>query len=208
MVYVIEVCWQLASRSRIDLAPSWSCPQAVGKTVWHSRIPLLCVYSEKTPDDGQRNCPKHVEFHSKNKFEKLVHLVGFILRYLSRCTVTWTSYHDARSRERHITMHGHVNVISRYTVTWTSYHDARSRERHTTMHGHMNVISRCTVTWTSYHDARSHERHITMHGHVNVKWRRIMLCKGKANPLQAWSGPEVSKSFKLSDIKTIGTWRW
>jgi hypothetical protein len=22
-----------------------------------------------TPDDGQRNCPKHVEFYSKNKFE-------------------------------------------------------------------------------------------------------------------------------------------
>jgi hypothetical protein len=38
------------------------------------------VYSEKTPDDGQRNCPKHVEFYSKNKFEKLVHLVGFIIR--------------------------------------------------------------------------------------------------------------------------------
>ena len=37
-----------------------------------------CVHSENTPDDGQRNCPKHVEFYSKNKFEKLVHLVGFI----------------------------------------------------------------------------------------------------------------------------------
>jgi hypothetical protein len=34
-------------------------------------------YSEKTPVDGQRNCLKHVEFHSKTKFEKLVHLVGF-----------------------------------------------------------------------------------------------------------------------------------
>jgi len=41
-----------------------------------------CVYSEKTPDDGQRNCPKHVEFYSKNKFEKLVHLVGFVIRTL------------------------------------------------------------------------------------------------------------------------------
>jgi len=39
-----------------------------------------CVYSVKTPDDGQRNCPKHVEFYSKNKFEKLVHIVGFIIR--------------------------------------------------------------------------------------------------------------------------------
>jgi len=43
----------------------------------------------KTPDDGQRNCPKHVEFYSKNKFEKLMHLVGFIIRI----------YHDARSSE-------------------------------------------------------------------------------------------------------------
>ena len=50
---------------------------------------LLCV-QWKTPGDGQRNCPKHVEIHTKNKFEKLVHLVGFIIRY----------YHDARSPER------------------------------------------------------------------------------------------------------------
>ena len=33
-------------------------------------------------DDGHRNCPKHVESYSKNKFEKLVHLVGFITRIL------------------------------------------------------------------------------------------------------------------------------
>jgi len=45
---------------------------------------------KKTPDDGQRNSPKHVEFYSKNKFEELVHLVGFTIRI----------YHDARSPER------------------------------------------------------------------------------------------------------------
>jgi hypothetical protein len=33
-----------------------------------------------TTDDGQRNCPKHVEFHFQNKFQKLVYLVGFIIR--------------------------------------------------------------------------------------------------------------------------------
>ena len=33
-----------------------------------------------TPDDGQKTCPKHVEFYSKNKFDKLVHLIGFIIR--------------------------------------------------------------------------------------------------------------------------------
>jgi len=36
-----------------------------------------------------RGSLKHVEFYSKNKFEKLVHLVGFIVRM----------YHDARSPE-------------------------------------------------------------------------------------------------------------
>jgi len=41
----------------------------------------------KTPDDGQRNCPKHVEFYSKNKFEKLVHLVGFIIRTFMNLSV-------------------------------------------------------------------------------------------------------------------------
>ena len=52
---------------------------------------LLCVQC-KTSDDGQRNCPKHVEFYSKNKFEELVHLVDFIIRI----------FHDARSAERQI----------------------------------------------------------------------------------------------------------
>ena len=57
------------------------------------RFSLYDVYhdSEKPPDDGRRNCPKHVEFYSKNKFEKLVYLLGFFYKNLSRCTVTWTS---------------------------------------------------------------------------------------------------------------------
>ena len=41
---------------------------------------LPCV-QWKTADDGQRNCPKHVEFYSKNEFEKLLHLVGFRIRW-------------------------------------------------------------------------------------------------------------------------------
>jgi len=69
MVYVIQVCWQLAP----DPA---RCP-SVSKPVWH--IPLLFV-QWKTSNDGQSNCPKHVEFYSQNKFEKLVHLVGFIIK--------------------------------------------------------------------------------------------------------------------------------
>jgi len=29
---------------------------------------LLCI-QYYTPDDGQKTCPKHVEFYSKNKYE-------------------------------------------------------------------------------------------------------------------------------------------
>jgi hypothetical protein len=48
-----------------------------------------CVYSARLLMMDREACPKHVEFYSKNKFEKLVHLVGFIIRI----------YHDARSSE-------------------------------------------------------------------------------------------------------------
>jgi hypothetical protein len=82
MIYVIQFCWQLVSRSIC------SCTKAVSITVWH--ISLLCV-QWNSPDYGQRNCPKHVEFQCKNKFEKLVHLVSFIIRNLSRYIVTWRS---------------------------------------------------------------------------------------------------------------------
>jgi hypothetical protein len=62
----------------------WNCSL---QTCWH--IPLLSL-QRITPDDGQRNFLKPVEFHFQNKFEKLVHLVGFIIR-------------------KFVTMHGHMN---------------------------------------------------------------------------------------------------
>jgi hypothetical protein len=52
----------------------------------------IAVCTVKSPDDGQRNCPKHADFHSKNKFDKLLHLVGFNIQI----------YHDAWSHEHHI----------------------------------------------------------------------------------------------------------
>ena len=30
----------------------------------------------------------------------------------------------------------------------------------------------------------------------------------KAIPLQVWTGPECSRSLRLPDLKTVGTWRW
>ena len=77
---LLTACKQDQDGTSSVLVPSWSCSQDVSKSVWH--IPVLCV-QWKSPDDGQRNCPKHAEFHSKNIFEKLVHLFGFIIR------ITW-----------------------------------------------------------------------------------------------------------------------
>jgi len=58
MVYVIQATVTACEQDQDGTAvPSWSCSQAVSKPVWH--IPLLCV-QWKTPDDGHRNCPKHV----------------------------------------------------------------------------------------------------------------------------------------------------
>ena len=94
-------------------APSWSCSQAVCKPLWH--IPLLCV-QWKTPDDRQRNCRKHVEFYSTNKFEKLVHLVGFIVRNLTRFTVTWTSKTLAADWLHNCRAHTVMPLC--YTVDW------------------------------------------------------------------------------------------
>jgi len=54
------------------------------------------------------------------------------------------------------------------------------------------------------------EPHITYHNEVYIQ----LLCsfvllflylKKKATPLQAWTGPEGSRSLRLPDLKTFGT---
>jgi hypothetical protein len=40
--------------------PPRPCSKAFFKPVWHTSVQ---VHNEWTPDDGQRNCPKHVEVH-------------------------------------------------------------------------------------------------------------------------------------------------
>jgi len=81
MVYVIHIL--------LTACEQYPACKLSEKPVWH--IPLLCV-QWKSPDDGHRNCLKYVEFYSKNKFEKLVHLAGFIIRTIVSCfwpRVTW-----------------------------------------------------------------------------------------------------------------------
>ena len=81
MVYVIQVCRQLSSRTR-------SCSKAVYKPVWH--IPLLSVkwinpwwWTEELSETCRVSC--------QNKVVKLVHIVGFITK-------------------KFVTLHGHMNV--------------------------------------------------------------------------------------------------
>ena len=56
--------------SRWNSVPSWSC-STVKNSWWRT---------EELSETCRVSCPKHVQFHSKNKFEKLVHLIGFIIR--------------------------------------------------------------------------------------------------------------------------------
>jgi hypothetical protein len=67
---------------------SWACLKAVIKLAWHIPVPNV---QWRTPDDGQRNCPKHVAFHGKNKFGKISASVSFI-------------------KKKFVTMHGHMNI--------------------------------------------------------------------------------------------------
>ena len=68
-----RLCWPLASGIMIHPDPA----RKVSTNLYDLYL-LLCVQYQ-TPGDGQRYCPKHVEFYPKNKFEKLVHLFGFII---------------------------------------------------------------------------------------------------------------------------------
>jgi hypothetical protein len=74
MAYVIQTAFEQQDQDGTAV-PSWSC---CSKAVCITYTIAVCTVI--TPDDGQKNCPKHVEFHFQNKFEKLLHPFGFIIR--------------------------------------------------------------------------------------------------------------------------------
>jgi len=69
---------------------------------------VLCTQYQ-TPDYGQKICLKHAELYSKNKCEKLVHLVGFIIRI----------YHDALSHECQICLHIFFSALTQQQNTFS-----------------------------------------------------------------------------------------
>ena len=71
-----------------------------------------CVYSEKLLMMDRGNCPKHVEFHSDNKFEKLVHLVGFIIRNIT----AFPSIHSCFEQEQMLLLTSCLQTCMTYTI--------------------------------------------------------------------------------------------
>jgi len=69
------------------------CPSSGVFHCTHSNVVYhtgLLTAGEQDQDGTSWSCPKHVEFYSKNKFEKLVHLVGFIIRIIHPL-IQWVS---------------------------------------------------------------------------------------------------------------------
>jgi hypothetical protein len=55
---------------------------------------------------------------------------------------------------------------------------------------------------------RGEENYENPHEIFSCKIKKQIYCghvKGKAFPLQAWTGPEGSRRLRLPDLKTIGT---
>jgi len=77
MVYVIQVCWQLASCQQTYMTYTIAVCTVENSWWWTKELSETCGVSIHN---------KHFE-----KLEKLVRLVGSIIRNLSRCTATWTS---------------------------------------------------------------------------------------------------------------------
>jgi len=56
---------------------------------WHIPVPNV---QWNIPDDGQRNCPKYLEFLDKNKFGKLVYLLVLLKSTYEVFRTNWQIY--------------------------------------------------------------------------------------------------------------------
>ena len=88
MVYVIQVCWQLVSRIRTELILHASCQKTC-------MTYTIAVCTMKNSWWWTEELSETCRVYSKNKFEKSVHLVGFITRiFWTLCRnnpFTWSS---------------------------------------------------------------------------------------------------------------------
>jgi len=118
----------------------------------------------------QRICPKHVECYSKNKFEKLVHLVGFIIRI----------YHDAWSLERQILLyHISYRIVSYHIISYRiisyriSYHISYRIVSYIIYRIIYHIIYHI-ISYFVYHIVYRIIRHIVHHIYIYMKPEQIL----------------------------------
>jgi hypothetical protein len=89
MVYVIQVCKQLSSRTRMELQfhPGPACKLCLQCLMTYTMLRVQWINSWWWTDERSETC----RVSWQNKFVKLVHVVGFIIK-------------------KFVTMHGHTNV--------------------------------------------------------------------------------------------------
>ena len=119
MVYVLQVCRQLSSRSIC------SCSKAVYKPVWH--IPLLSVQwinSWWWTEELTEKC----RVSWQNKFVKSEHLVRFIIKNF-------------------VAMHGHMNVKKYLTSCWILFAPTACPDRLKTKSDVQYTSQRYFSTW-------------------------------------------------------------
>jgi len=135
-------------------------------------IPLLCV-QWKTPADGQRNCPKYVEFYSKNKFEKLVHLVGFIIRSVCQVSASlWrTMYYVTEKQVMKVVHYSLLRNVHIHT------HTPHAHTPHThTHHTHTHTHTPHTHTHTYTHHTHTHKHHTQVSVLTVFRYNRRNYC--------------------------------
>ena len=91
--------WLLSYLEQITFVLSWLCSSMPSPNLYDMYL-LLCVQC-RTPDDGQRYCPKHVESYSKNEFEKLV-LLNLYDIYILLCVQCRTPDDGQRYCPKHV----------------------------------------------------------------------------------------------------------
>jgi len=84
-LYTRQWCMSYRFTDNLWAGSGWNCSQAFSKPVWH--MPLRCV-QWKNSWWWTEELSEKSRFYSKNKFENLVHLVGFIVR-IYHDAVTW-----------------------------------------------------------------------------------------------------------------------
>ena len=142
---------------------------------------------------ASRNCSKPVEFYFKNKFEKLLHLAGFIIRI----------YHDARSSERQIDTDsfshaGHL-VISHSTTKFIFF---KRSVRYS-----LYIISGPIRKWHC-HSRRSSSciRHVACMNHTKLKSAAFKCVLQWWNPWNMVNG-SVVKHSKQRNTQKHTSWR-